>query len=137
MISDIKHISSKRLLEFVAVSVISIFYLNINDLHYLPLAIWAKLLPSMLLMAGVVAVIFQINILRIVGWLGILLFLIVSLAVSFPSEDYVLGGPHAGPESGPRDVSTIGVFLRVFAGVSITSLLSLCYRRTKSNGVQT
>jgi hypothetical protein len=61
--------------------------------------------------------------LRPAGYIGIALFLLISLAASFPTEDYLLGGPNDNPADLPRTVSNVNSLVKVTVGLLITALL--------------
>lgn len=102
-------------------------YLNLDIVQFEPLALWARILPPILLVFGLIGSVFEIKLLRAIGWIGLAVFLLVSLMVSFPSEDYILGGPESNRANFPRDVSTMQISLRLATGVVITILLTWFY----------
>jgi hypothetical protein len=114
---------------FLVVFTIATVFLNLDLLHFQPLALWAKLLPPVLIAIGGFGAVRDIRALRFAGWLGIFLFLLVALMASFPSEDYLLGGPDTDPAELPRTVSSANTFVRVAVGLAITALLFWRYRR--------
>jgi hypothetical protein len=72
-----------------------------------------------------------IKTLRFLGWLGVIIFLLISLGASFPPEEYRLGEPGDDPASLPRTVSSAAIIARVAAGLAITSLIVWLYRRLR------
>lgn len=116
------------LLYISSIALVSIF-LNADSIHYEALAIWARVVPiSFMVIPLFVHSKFR-SFAKIMGWAGIFAFFVIASAVSFPSEDYVLGGLDSGPDSGPKDVSMVNVSVRFFIGLSLTSLLIWAYRR--------
>jgi hypothetical protein len=105
--------------------VLASVFLNVDLFHFEPLALWAKLLPPALMLCGIIWSAKQIRILRFIGWIGIALFFIVALAVSFPEEDYVLGH-YTG---GPPEVSTFQILVRLLVALVMTSFLAMTYKR--------
>lgn len=118
---------------FLIVFAVATIFLNLNFIHFQPLALWAKLLPPLLIAIGGFGAVRDIRALKFAGWLGIALFLLVSLMASFPSEDYLLGGPDTDPAELPRTVSSANTLVRVAVGLVITALLFWRYRRLQTS----
>jgi hypothetical protein len=118
---------------FLIVSITALLFLNLDFIHYQSLALWAKLLPPTLLLIGFWGSLSGLTLFRFTGWIGIVLFLLVSLLSAFPTEDYVLGGVADDPGSLPRDVSNAAISARLAVGSAISILLAWLYRRLKLN----
>jgi hypothetical protein len=130
---SVKSSSRNDLVAFISMIVATAVYLNLDMIHFQPLSLWAKTLPPMLLFMGAIGTVRDVKALRYVGWLGIALVLVVLVAASFPTEDYVLGGPDDNPADLPRTVSHLNSLARVSIGLSITVLLFWLYRRLRSS----
>lgn len=119
----------RDLIIFLIVFTIATIFLNLDIVQFQPLALWVKIIPPSLIAFGGLSVVLNIKSLRIVGWIGIGIFLAVSVMASFPSEDYLLGGPSDGHIGIPRIVSNANTLSRMTIGLVITALLFWRYRR--------
>lgn len=133
MLNEQKALHKNRFVGFLLALLAATIFLNLDALHYQPLQLWARLAPSLFMLVGAVGAARNVKLLTIVGWLGIAAFLIVSTAVSFPTEDYVLGGPNTSMHDVPRDVSSKLILVRVLVGMGLTLLLSHQYRRIRTH----
>src|ERR1051325_6271294 len=89
-------------------AVTSALFLNVNAIHFQPLAVWARVLIPLLFAVGLVGSTYRLIVLRLAGWVGILTFFVVTIAASFPSEDYVLG-LYSKPGQGPPEVGAFEI----------------------------
>lgn len=130
--------NKKGIYLFIIALVSGTLFLNLDFLQLEPLALWARLMPPMLVVLGLVGSVYGIKPLRFAGWVGIVAFLLVFLLASFPSEDYLLGGRDTPRVGMPRTVSNTNTLVRVVVGLVITILLVQRYRRlqTRSNKVR-
>jgi hypothetical protein len=124
---------SSEMAVFLLVFATATIFLNLDAIHFGPLALWTKFLPPTLIAVGALGTVRDIRLLRIAGWVGIALFLLVSLAASFPTEDYLLGGPNDNPADLPRTVSNANSLARVTVGLAITALLFWRYKRLQTS----
>lgn len=124
---------SNEMAMFLLVLAAATVYLNVDALHFGPLALWAKFVPPLLITVGALGVVRDIRVLRPTGWIGVALFLLVSIAASFPTEDYLLGGPDDNPADLPRSVSNANSLVRVTVGLILTALLFWRYRRLRTS----
>jgi len=108
-------------------------FLNLDILHFQPLSLWSRLLPPLLLVLGLLGSAYEVRPLRFAGWVGIMIFLLISLLASFPSEDYLFGGPDSGHLGMPRTVGNANTLVRVIIGMVITLLLFQLYRRLQTS----
>jgi hypothetical protein len=106
-------------------------YLNLKPIHFEALSLGARLVPMTALAIGLCGSLFKARLIRFVGWIGIVMFFVVSVALSFPSEDYVLGHSPIGSGTGPREVSAVTVSIKLLMGFAITMALILTYRRAR------
>lgn len=130
---QINHKISTNFTLFVVSFSIATAFLNLDSVNFQPVALWAKLIVPAMIGIGGIATARNIRVLRPIGWIGILLFLLVSVVASFPSEDYLLGGPNDNPADLPRAVSDINSWIRVIVGLLITALLFWRYRRLQAS----
>jgi len=108
--------------------IIASIFINADGVQFQPLALWARIIIPVLLVAGFLGNKLQNTLLRIIGWVGIALFCIVASAAALPGEEYVLG--HY--TNGPPEVGTLHILIRLFVALAITSLLVVsCQRRVK------
>ena len=123
----------KEIILFAIVFVAATVFLNLDMLHFQPLALWAKLLLPALIAVGGFGAAREIRALIFAGWVGITLFLLASLMASFPTEDYLLGGPEADPAEIPRTISSTNTLMRVAVELTLTALISWRSRRLQTS----
>jgi hypothetical protein len=114
-----------RLVYYFAAAIVASAYLNASFVHYHPLATWARILPPICFAIGFFGSASRLGTLRVGGWFGIVMFFIVALGVSFPSEDHILG-LHS---DGPPEVGAFEIGARAIVGSGLTLLLFLTFRR--------
>jgi len=93
------------------------------------IGVWAGILPVALLLLGLLGSVLGLKSLRFLGWLGVLVFLLLSLDMPFPPEEYRLGEVGDDPKSLPRTVSTAVIVTRMAADLAITILVAWLYRQ--------
>lgn len=115
---------SRGLYSYLEGTVLAFALFNIHATQFQPLSLWARLVPTSLLLAGLAGCILDSRVLRASGWAGIVVVLLVASVISIPGEDYVLGlYTH-----GPPEVTTLEICVRLIAGFMITAILVLTYR---------
>lgn len=123
-------VSKRCIVIFVLGICIVALYLNISAFHYyMPLDLWARVTPIVLLLIGMIGSINKIKVLRLLGWLGVMILLLICTGTSFPPEEYRLGDPGDDPESLPRVVSSVTVIIKLATGLAMTCLIAWLYRR--------
>ena len=123
------NVKLRRILEFFSGILLVAVFLNVSTIHYAPLRLWVGALPVALLLLGLFGSVMGLKSLRSLGWLGVIIFLLLSLGMSFPPEEYRLGEPGDDPDSLPRTVSTTVIVARMAAGLAITISVAWLYRR--------
>lgn len=119
----------RRIVEFAFGILLIGAYLYVPTLHYAPVRFWVASLPVLLLLIGLFGSAVGLKSLRFLGWVGLTIFLLLSLGMSFPPEEYRLGEPGDDPDSLPRTVSTVVIVARMATGFAITVLVAWLYRR--------
>src|ERR1043165_6873397 len=99
-----------RKARYAGALVLASVFLSINALHFQPLALWIRITVPVILSIGLLGIIIKNTLLRVFGWLGIVLFFIVASAPSLAGEEYVLGH-YTG---GPPEVGTSNILIRLF-----------------------
>jgi hypothetical protein len=110
---------------FPAAVIVAAMFLNISSIHFQPLAVWARIVPLLLLVIGLTGSMVPLTVLRVIGWMGIALFFYVASGASFPSEEYIFG-QYTG---GPPEVGTLNICMRLALAVALTTFLIVTYRR--------
>lgn len=114
---------------YLAALLCAALFLNIDAIHYHPVTAWAKTVPVILILAGAVGSVKKIPVLRLVGWLGIAMFALISVGISFPTEDYRLGGPDGDLAQVPRETPASLIAAKLAAAALITMTLSWFHRK--------
>lgn len=103
--------------------------LNLTSIQYEPLHLWIRVVCPLLIFAGIYGSRFKARLPRILGWLGIVLFVVVGLQMILPGEDYMSGGPDGPPLAAPRLPSLAETGVRFAVFVVVTTALSYGFWR--------
>lgn len=85
--------------------VFSSVLLNLPTLYFEPLDTWVCVGVPMALLVGFIGSVWKTKVFRVVGWVGVFIFLLVTLTGVRPGEDYTLGGPGSPPGPAPHLIS--------------------------------
>lgn len=103
--------------------------LNVRQLQFEPLLLWVRIICPMLLAIGILGSMFGSRLSRILGWLGILVFVVSAIGMVLPGEDYMSGGPDGPPLAAPRMVPVLEIVLRFALCALVTLVLVGSYYR--------
>jgi hypothetical protein len=108
-------------------SLLASLFLNLPQLFFEPLYVWARVGVPSLLICGFVGSMLSSKVLRFAGWVGVFCFLVIAVAISVPGEDYVLGTPQ-NPTT-HLEIAGWSVLARVFVATLLSALMSTCLWR--------
>jgi hypothetical protein len=109
--------------------------MNVTALQYEPLDLWVRLVCPLLLIGGIYGSTRGSRILRAVGWLGIVIFILCGIQMIIPGEDYMSGGPDGPPLAAPRLPTLAETGVRLVAFIAITVALTYGFWRLKKVGL--
>ena len=87
-------------------------------------------------MAGLASLKWEVRVIRLLGWLGILGFFVCLVAISIPGEDYTFGGPNGPTLNAPCHVNPAYITTRLFLLILIGSLLAWSFRNVRPSAVK-
>jgi hypothetical protein len=125
-------ISRRRLLLLISLFgliIVATAVLNLPQLFFQSAALWVRILVPLVLLIGLLGGMLSSAWLQVGGWVGIALFLMTSLLMSFPGEDYVLGSA-LDPAPHP-DVNGWLVLVRMIFVTALSILMAVCLRRLR------
>ena len=99
--------------------------LNVPQLFFEPLFMWARVGIPILLVIGLVGTFLELRLLRLAGWMGIGLFVLVVLVTAIPGEDFTFGSSNP-----PVAVNGWFLFVRLLALVAVALLMAVCFKLT-------
>jgi hypothetical protein len=108
-------------------ALVATFMLNLTSIQYEPLYLWVKVTCPLLIFFGIYGSKFDTRLPRILGWLGIALFVASGLQMILPGEDYISGGPHGPPLAAPRLASPTEIGVRSVVFIAVTTALSYSF----------
>lgn len=116
MYATVAEEKSRLMVTFAILVAFGTLVLDLPQLQFQELKIWAKLMPPLLLVAGLIGSITNTRIIRAAGWLGILCFFVLATNFVLPGEDYILGigshpSAHAPNFPGPSALWRLVVWL--------------------------
>jgi hypothetical protein len=120
-------LSSKAFFVFSVVALAAAVTQNTPGLQFDPLHLWVKILNPLLIFIGLAGSLYNSRVLRILGWLGIALYLGCAVEMIFPGEDYVSGGPNGPPLMAPHLVSAENIALRFVLFMTLIIVLVCSY----------
>jgi hypothetical protein len=88
---DTDHLDTELLAAFVIMIVLATLAINITALHYVDIVLWPRFVVPGLLLTGLAGVMFRLGHLRVIGWIGIALYLLITMGLAFPSDEYIYG----------------------------------------------
>lgn len=101
-------VTSRRKLLFACLLLLVVFssvLLNLPSLYFEPLDTWVRLGIPTTLLVGLIGSVWANRVFRVVGWVGIVAFSLVTFTAIRPGEDYTLGGPGSPPGPAPHLIS--------------------------------
>jgi len=103
--------------------------LNIRSLQYEPIHLWVRIICPLLLILGIIGSLLDARLIRIMGWLGIGIFVVCGLQMILPGDDYMSGGPSGAPLNIPRLVSPYEIAIRATVFIAVVTGLVYGFRR--------
>lgn len=107
--------------------------LNLTSFQYEPLYLWVRVTCPLLIFGGIYGSRFNTRFPRILGWLGIALFVAAGLQMILPGEDYMSGGPNGPPLAAPRLPSLTEIVLRFVVFATVATALSYGFWRLRKS----
>jgi hypothetical protein len=93
--------------------------INIPSIQFDPFYLWIRLGVPALLLVGFSGSLYGLKVARIVGWIGILVFVRCGVQLVLPGEGFISGGPDGPPLSQPHLASTQDILVRLAIVVSM------------------
>lgn len=121
--------SRSGVIAAVVSAAVAIVSLNIPWLQFEPLLLWVRVLCPLLLLLGLWGSIYNSRIARLLGWLGILVFMGCAIGMVLPGDDYMSGDPDGPALDEPRLVSGRETLGRLLFCVSLIVALIWSYVR--------
>lgn len=132
MVNEYRVTNSKSLAGFaIAIFAVAI---SLNDawLQYEPLDLWIRILCPLLLISGITGSLYRFRFLRLIGWLGILLYIPCAIGMILPGEDYIAGGPNGPPLVAPKLPSIQETAIRFILFLILILVLVITYKKIGS-----
>lgn len=126
---------SPSLIIVCVAAVAATLMMNVTALQYEPLDLWVRLVCPLLLLGGIYGSARRSRILRVVGWIGIVIFILCGIQMIIPGEDYISGGPDGPPIAAPRLPTLAETGVRLVAFIAITAALTYGFWRLKKVGL--
>jgi hypothetical protein len=109
--------------------------MNVTAFQYERPDVWVRLVGPLLLLGGIYGSIRGSRLLRVAGWLGIVLFILCGMQMIIPGEDYMSGGPDGPPLAAPRLPNPAETGIRLVVFIAITVALTYGFWRLKDVGL--
>lgn len=129
MPTNTKNKTPSQSIIFAACAICASIIVNTPILYFEPLYIWPRIAVPGCLTIGLLGKFRNARNLKVIGWIGIIIFLFCGFHMTIPGEDFVSGGETGPPTVEPFNISATELLIRLISFMGLTYGLCSSLRR--------